>query len=193
MNWIKKILLSLVVLIPLIGTVACENLIPKVQQGIDVAHNASTQAASVIDDLQVQINALPVNDPLRAVLQTRLDKVVKAKDEADKYIATAQGVLNTLNGGTLDPATISVVGSLPYGGYVVGVIGLIGAVLKNRQAASTLTHLTNVVNSVEQAGLVTDDEDKAALAVFQGPATSAVVDEIKQKLDAAPAATEIPA
>lgn len=168
----------------------CGDIIPGVKQGIVEANKVSVEAEKVIKDVEAAIATLDPADPARPVLVEKLAKVKEAKAKADAFVVKASGVVAELEAGQVGPEILGVANALPYGGYVTAAIGLVFALVKRKQAASVAADLVNVVKSWEAVGPALTASEKAAVAVIQGPKTSAKVESVKA--DLAPRADDDP-
>jgi putative sterol carrier protein len=178
----KLAALALALALPIVATLACSSLKPQVQSGIDAAKKVSADAGAIIEQAKAVATTLPSDDPLRQQAEQRIAQVEKIKADADKYIAASEGVLKSIDSGSLDPTAATVIGSLPYGNYAVAGVSLLLFALQRAKASGAIDDLTKVVKSWEEVGPDLSPEEKAKAAAIQGPKTSARVDDIKASL-----------
>lgn len=158
------------------------------QQVLQV-RNATTQA---IAGTQQQLATLAPNDPVRATLQANLDKLSAAITQIDQYLPLLNNAItaaqkSAATGTAPDAASIEPLAAMiPYGSIalavILGIWNIIQAFQKNKAnatASSTMTALTQVVQSVESILPSKTPEQKLALAAGQDQATKAMVSQIK--------------
>lgn len=158
------------------------------QQVLQV-RNATTQA---IAGTQQQLATLAPDDPVRATLQTNLDKLSAAITQIDQYLPLLNNAItaaqkSAATGAPPDAASIEPLAAMiPYGSIalavILGIWNIIQAFQKNKAnatASSTMTALTQVVQSVESILPSKTPEQKLALAAGQDQATKALVSAIK--------------
>lgn len=178
---LKKLAIVALALLPIVALTACSTLQPQVQQGITTAQKISADAQTAIDAAKAVAATLPSDSPELAQVDATIVKVQAVKDQADKYIAAANGVLTSLNSGVLDPTAATALGLLPYGSYIVAGATLVLALLQKAKASGALDDLKNVVASWEAVGGPTPAQ-KPVVAAVQGTSTTATVASIQTTL-----------
>jgi hypothetical protein len=180
MGKVKSLIVAVVALLPLVAVVACNSVVPALQTSVDTAKKVKVEADAGVEVIKAEIGKLPAGDPVRVKLEEKIRLYQDVAAKADSYIRNTEGVIASLQSGTLDPNTAQVVGLLPYGSYAVAGLSVILAIMQRARANGALSDLSKVVESWDRVGPELSEADKRMAAAVQGAGTTARVHRIKK-------------